>query len=703
VAVSTVSIDDRGVEVITAGDGRPAYHPSRVMVRFRDGVQANFLPGSPSAHSFSGDRNLYLVDNPSGITVTEALRRYRQDPNVLYAELDYVVHTDVTPNDKLWTQQWDMTKVSAPAAWDTQTSASGVVVAVIDTGIDFTHPDLRANLWSNADGSHGFTCMNGSCVAGGADDFGHGTHVAGTIGGVGNNGIGIAGVNWTVQLMSLKFLDSTGSGNVSDAVLAFDRVTSLKQQGVNVRVTSNSWSGAGFSQSLKDAMARGEAAGVVHVCAAGNNNQNADSLPMYPAGYDNRGIVSVLATDSNDAGASFTNYGLASVDIAAPGVSTLSTVPAGTCALCDPSGYKLLSGTSMATPHVSGVLAALFQRNPALSVNEARDVILNPASYDILKDAKARTTSTGGRLNFAKALTNPLVFAPVLNNFPVVTMGPNAFASAGSQVSLSANASDADNDPLRISWSKNVSAGPQWLLGWMLNLVLPDPGTGPVSFTAPFIARTATVAYEVSVADGRGGSTKGRNYVTILPGASPALPSASLAVSSTSAAPGSTLTVSFPTNEPGQVAWDLWAGTKFVVTGACCFTGTSTTVTFNSAGVYRIATQAIDRELNLSARPSVVVRIGGAAGTPPIASAAIDRQSGPVPLTVNIDMSASVALDGGKIAAYLFGCEDGTLIRSRKAQGSCTFTTPGAYWIKLLVQDSSGYVDQVSAFAVATP
>ena len=177
-----------------------------------------------------------------------------------------------------------------------------------------------------------------------------------------DNGIGIAGINWRVQLMSLKFLDANGSGYISDAVLAFDQVTALKQQGVNVRLTNNSWGGGGFSQSLKDAMARGEAAGILHVCAAGNSNQNADASPMYPAAYDNRGIISVLASDQSDAGASFTNYGLASVDIAAPGVSTLSTVPMGTCTLCDPSGYKLLSGTSMAAPHVSGVLAALFHR-----------------------------------------------------------------------------------------------------------------------------------------------------------------------------------------------------------------------------------------------------------------------------------------------------------------------------------------------------
>src|SRR5262249_6405523 len=156
------------------------------------------------------------------------------------------------------------------------------------------------------------------------------------------------------------------------AVLAFDQVTALKQRGVNIRVTNNSWGSGAFSQALKDAMTRGEAAGILHVCAAGNSNQNADSAPMYPAANDNRGIISVLATDQNDVGGTFTNFGLSGVDIAAPGVSTLSTVPKGNCALCDASGYKLLSGTSMATPHVTGVLAALFHLNPAMTPDQAR-------------------------------------------------------------------------------------------------------------------------------------------------------------------------------------------------------------------------------------------------------------------------------------------------------------------------------------------
>ncbi|MBI3695884.1 MAG: S8 family serine peptidase [Acidobacteria bacterium] len=706
VIVSTsVDRDERGAVVATTvGGAGPAYHPSRVLVRFRNGARIDFLPGSGSARTFPRDPNLYLVPNPPGISVAEAVRRYRANPSVLYVEPDYQVQAVSTPTDPLWGQQWDMVKISAPAAWNTQTDSSDVVVAIIDTGIDYTHPEFLGNLWVNtSDNSNGYTCMNGACVAGGLDDFGHGTHVAGTIGAAANNGIGIAGINWKVKLLSLKFLGSNGSGYISDAVLCFQKVSELKAQGINIRVTSNSWGGGGFSQALKDAMAAVEAAGAVNVCAAGNSGQNADASPMYPAAYDNHGIISVLATDSNDVGAGFTNYGLFSVDIAAPGVNTLSTVPTGVCTLCDPSGYKLLSGTSMATPHVSGVLAALFHKNPLLTANQARDVVLDPGSYDALSDPKAQSTSTGGRLNFAKALGNPLLLSPKLNNFPTVTMGPDVFAAAGSQVNLTATASDPDSDTLRMAWAKSVSTGTQWLFGWMLNSLFPNPTGSPVSFTAPSLARTATVPYDASVADGRGGGAHGRDYLTVSPAPSPGQPpSGTLTVSPTDAPAGSTISVNFPATDPegGPVAWDLWVGMQNGASGVCCYTGSSASVTLNNAGVYRIGAQAIDKELNLSTRSSQVVRIGGATGVPPIASATLDKLSGPVPLTVNIDMSGS----SGTVQYYFFNCGGGAFTPgSLSPKGSCTFDTPGVYWLILEVQDTGGNVDIMSAYVVATP
>jgi subtilisin family serine protease len=638
------------------------------------------------------------------------VRRYHANPNVLHAEPDYVQRAVAIPTDPLWNQQWDMAKISAPTAWDTQTNSSDVYAVVIDTGIDFTHPDLQGNL----DTADSLTCMNNSCSPGGEDDYGHGTHCAGTIGAVANDGVGIAGLNWQVKLVSCKFLGSNGSGYTSDAVLCFQHVKALKQGGLNIRVTSNSWGGDGFSQELKNAMADVEALGVMNVCAAGNSGLNADVSPMYPAGYDNRGIISVLASDQNDVGAGFSNYGLFNVDIAAPGVATLSTVPLCTSspappiAICDASGYKPLSGTSMATPHVSGVIAALAHQNPELTAYEARDIVLDPGSFDALSEAKAQSTSTGGRLNFPKTLANPRLSNPVvLNVFPTLTTGPDVFASAGSPVNLTASVFDPDDDPLRMSWARSGNTASQWLFGSMLNSLFPNASGNSVSFAAPSLARTAIASYNVSVADGRGGGARGSDSVTVSPAPSPGLPpSVTLTVTTTDPSTFPvTASVSFPATDPegGPVLKDLWIGQRNGTSGACCYASSTTSVELGSAGVYRFSTTAIDRELNVSTRPSAVVRLGGATGDPPIASAHLDRSSGPVPLTVNIDMSTSTDPDG-TIQWYYMSCGDGgSTFGSPSPFGTCLYDTPGVYWLMLQVQDNSGNIDLVSAYVVATP
>jgi hypothetical protein len=676
-------------------------NPSRVIVKFRSG--ASFLPGSGETHALGA--NVHVVGNPPGLSVSEAIRRYKQNPNVVYAEPDYVLHTTATPTDPMWGQQWDMVKINAPAAWNTQTNASDVIVAVIDTGVDFNHPDLQANLWTNtANGSHGLTCMNGTCALGGQDDYGHGTHVAGTIGATTDNGTGIAGINWRVQIMSCKFLDANGGGSLSDAVLCFNQILGLKQQGFNIRVTSNSYGGGGTSQSLQDAMAAVEAAGILNVCAAGNSAVNADTSPMYPGAFPNRGLLSVAATDQNDLAAYFTNFGLASVDLAAPGVSTLSTVPNGTCPLCDSTGYKLLSGTSMATPHVSAVAAAMFHLNPALTAAQARDVLLDPASYDVVADPRGAMTSSGGRLNFQKVISNPLLKTPKLNNFPTIAPIANAFVNAGSTVNLTANASDPDNDPLRMAWSSQNLAQ-LGLFGYMSNSIFPQANGSAVSFQAPAVSRAAVGTYSVSVADGRGGGDSKAAYATIQPSASAvANLNGSLSVSPTSGPVGTNVTVNFPVTDPlgGAVAWDLWqsSGGAF---GRCCLTGSSYTIPFTTAGAYRVSTQAIDSALNLSARQTTVVRIGGATGTPPLINATFDKVSGAAPLTVNVDMSGSSAF-GGTLTSYTIICQYlSNGVAAVGPRGSCTYDQPGVYWMLMLLSDSNGLSDAASAYIVVTP
>ena len=642
---------DGDTAIVTRNGKLAAHHPDRIIVKLAPGAQAPWLAGS-RARGLGSDRDLYLVENPDGISALDAVRHYKGRPEVLYAEPDYIITTDATPSDPDFSQQWDMTKIDATDAWDTQTGAPSIVVAVIDTGIDFTHPDLQGNLWTDpTTGAHGFTCV-GSCAAGGLDDNGHGTHVAGTIGAAANNGIGVAGVDWSVQIMAVKFMDLNGTGAMSDAILAFNQVTALAEAGVNIRVTNNSWTSTGYSQALQEAMASAEAAGVLHVCAAGNSFGNSDIEPQYPAAFTDRGIVSVMATDASDLHAYFTNYGYVSVDIGAPGVNILSTVPMGSCELCDPSGYKVLSGTSMASPHVAGVVAALFEANPELTPAEARDVLLDYASYDALTDLFAMKSSTGGRLNYDKALHNPLLYAPRLNNFPTASVSPAAATyPEGTTVAPVGVASDPDGDTIRGGWWRDDTV---ILGGWLMGRVIQDQLLFPwttgaaVSFTAPSLAMNSTISYLFSATDGRGGAALARTMIDIAKTATPAkAPSGTLSVSPTSGAVGTVVTVKLPNTDPAGKAteWDLRVGATNGTSGSCCFGGTSPnpTVTFTTAGVYRISAQVIDAALNVSPQYTQVVQIGGATGQPPIAKLTVDDTDGPVPFTVNYNARGSTS------------------------------------------------------------
>lgn len=690
-----------------AETARAAHRTDRLLVRFRSGSHRTPLAGSRALAEVPGDPGLVLVEAPPGLSVAEAVREYRGRPDVAFAEPDFVFEAfDVVPNDPYFPQQWALTKIGAPAAWSTQTNASDVVVAVLDTGIDFNHPDLAPNLWTNpADGSHGFAARGGVVTAGGQDDNGHGTHVAGTIGAATGNGVGMAGVNWNVRLLALKFLDANGSGSSSDAILLLDRLVTLRQQGVNVRVVNSSWGGGAYSQSLRDAFARAEAAGILHVCASGNSNLNADLSPMYPAAFDLRGIVSVLASDSTDRGASFSNYGRATTDLSAPGASTLSTVPAGSCALCATAGYRTLSGTSMASPHVAGVAAALFHVNPSLTPAEARDVLLDPGSTDRLADAKAAQSTTSARLSFAKAIANPLLPAPRANTFPTASARAGTIVGAGQAVTLAATASDADGDPLVTTWAKPCYSGRAWLLGKMIDAIFPATAANGASFPAPATAMPATVRYAASTSDGRGGGAAAQTVVGVSASTSPGgAPAGTLSLSPSSGPAGTVVTVSFPAADPegGTVFWDVVTNGFNGSSASCCFTGTSTTLTFPYAGVYRVRSRAVDRELNLSQGSSAVVAIGGATGVPPVASAVVDRSSGSIPLTVSFDLGSSWDPDG-RIAKYGVDCDaTGVVTQTTSPTGSCTFPEPGPHLIRLFVVDDAGHWDSAYVYAMAT-
>ncbi|MCA1917432.1 S8 family serine peptidase [Methanospirillum hungatei] len=263
--------------------------------------------------------------------------------------------------------------IDAPEAWAYVTGSSDVIVAVVDTGVDYNHPDLAANMIAGYD-----TRNNDSDPM---DDHGHGTHCAGTIGAVGNNGIGVTGVNWNVKIMPLKFLSSSGSGYTSDAIEAFAWGYSH-----GARIFSNSWGASGIDTALRDSISSMPDA--LFVCAAGNSALNTDTNPHSPGSLPNANILTVAATDSRDALASFSNYGATTVDVAAPGVNIYSTYPG--------NRYTTMSGTSMATPHVAGVAGLLKAANPSMTMDQIKTAIMN--GVDVKSGLSGRCV-TGGRIN----------------------------------------------------------------------------------------------------------------------------------------------------------------------------------------------------------------------------------------------------------------------------------------------------------------
>lgn len=340
--------------------------PGEVLVKFRAGPKvvmeaANAVVGGQVVKSFLGDPDLYLIHLPENIPVDQAVAFYNASKAAVeYAEKNLIYcPVDTTPNDPLLGSQWGLVGVNgirAPLAWDYSTGAPGVTIADNDTGIDLNHPDLVANL------GYAVSFVGGSPQ----DTNSHGTHTAGTIGAAGNNGIGVAGVMWSVNLWALKICASGCS--LSAAVSAIDYGT---QNGA--WLSNNSWGGGGFSQFLQDAISRADRAGVLFVTAAGNNGSNNDATPFYPCNYGTgpgglQNVICVASTTSSFTRSSFSNYGSNSVHLGAPGSSILSTVP---------GGYGLKSGTSMASPHVAGVAGLIWSLNPLLSHYQVKDIILN--------------------------------------------------------------------------------------------------------------------------------------------------------------------------------------------------------------------------------------------------------------------------------------------------------------------------------------
>ncbi|MFC1793913.1 S8 family peptidase, partial [Planctomycetota bacterium] len=341
------------------------------------------IPKATKVPDLSGIYKIRL-DCESRQLVEEALEEYRSNPYVEYAELNYLVSVNSIPNDPLYADQWSLGKITAQEAWDIYTGSSQTVVAVLDTGVDYNHRDLRDNVWVNeaelngaagtddddngyVDDIYGYNFIynNGDPF----DDYGHGTYCSGIIAARGNNDIDITGICWDTRIMALKFMGLFGDGSTSDAALA---VYYAVENGADV--ISNSWSTPNESLLLKDAVNYAYSQGVIIVASAGNDGSN---VPQYPACY--RNVISVAATDSDDQRWPYSNYGDC-VDIAAPGVDILSLSGEGTLIGTSNNGYTtILSGTSTACPHIAGACALLLSVNPLMTFDQVYDVLMRTA------------------------------------------------------------------------------------------------------------------------------------------------------------------------------------------------------------------------------------------------------------------------------------------------------------------------------------
>lgn len=426
--------------ISSASAAAPEYIPGELVVKLKGVSSASRIQAAviqrlqdrlgtravADMESFETDSSLHKIVLSDAKNTRQALLALSQDAQVEIAEPNFIYRSFgqadfAAPNDpelgRLWgmnnTGQADSSGQVGKAGSDIGVfplwqrgivGSRSVVVAVIDTGVDLTHPDLKENIYINPkeipgngkdDDGNGFVDdLSGwnfvSKSNNPNDDQDHGSHVSGTIGARGNNGVGIVGVNWNVSILPIKFLDAGGSGSLQNAVESINYARKMK-----VNIMSNSWGGGGFSQTMLKAIQDAREEGILFVAAAGNESNNNDSTPTYPATYNVDNVLSVAATDNRDQLASFSSYGSKTVHVAAPGVRVYSTTKNG--------GYNTFSGTSMATPHVSGVAALLLAAQPQMTYAQIKDRLIKTSQP---VTSLRKRVAAKGRVNAYNALNN---------------------------------------------------------------------------------------------------------------------------------------------------------------------------------------------------------------------------------------------------------------------------------------------------------
>ncbi len=499
---------------------RPSYAPGELLVKHKRSVRAAATQYYRTQWDISDLRTFKVtgvqhVKLPRWMTVQAALEIYQDDPDVEYVEPNYYRHTSATPNDTYFTRLWGLhntgqyvhgtsgapdADIDAPEAWEITTGSSDIVIAVVDTGVDYSHPDLSDNMWFNTgetpdneiddDGNGYIDDVRGWDFFGNdkypMDLHGHGTHVAGIAAAEGNNAIGITGVCWTARIMPLRFLDADGYGTVADEISAIDYAIANGAHIINASFGS-------YSQFERDAISNANTAGILFIAAAGNDSLNNDTSPFYPASYNLPNIISVAATDQDDNLTWFSNYGPTTVDVGAPGVNIYSTSPA--------MNYQYMHGTSVATPHVAGLAALIWGHNSSLTHNDIKGIILNGVD---IKPTLSGKTVTGGRINALNA------FAVA---HPEAPNGLDATPESGSRINLSWT----DNSSNESRFEIERKTGPGGTYSRIANVAADE-----TSYSDTGLNEKTTYYYQVRATNsaGNSGYSNEANATTILGGPS---------------------------------------------------------------------------------------------------------------------------------------------------------------------------------------